>query len=265
MTTYRTEALLALLQICDSGFPSGSFIHSYGLETLVRERIVRTPAQLEAFVSSVLTSSVVPSDAVVARRAWLAAIEGDVEAIVAVDRALLRLKAAPELRGAALATGRRLIEETAPHIGSGRDESRPYEDGAWLLHEYAARIRAGATIGMHPVAFGVVSASLGVALDDVAPALLQTTATALLQAAMRLLPVSHRDVQSILHRLRPQIAACTSDSESESGSLSAGGEGPALSLSKGGGRGFSGLACFHPLQEIASMRHARAEARLFAS
>jgi urease accessory protein UreF len=69
--------------------------------------------------------------------------------------------------------------------------------------------------------------------------LLISTANGLLQAAMRLGRISHRDAQAILHRLRPGIAN--------------------IDLSDGV------LHAYHPLQEIASMRHQRAEARLFAS
>jgi urease accessory protein UreF len=56
---------------------------------------------------------------------------------------------------------------------------------------------------------------------------------------MRLGRISHRDAQAVLHRLRPLIAE--------------------LDLSQ------RPLRAYHPLQEIASMRHERAEARLFAS
>ena len=60
---------------------------------------------------------------------------------------------------------------------------------------------------------------------------------------MRLLPLSHRDVQAILHRLRPRLAAFATEAASGPGTLRS----------------------FHPLQEIASMRHETAAARLFAS
>jgi urease accessory protein UreF len=100
---------------------------------------------------------------------------------------------------------------------------------------------------MHPIAFGVVARALGVSSGDAASAVLLTTANAILQASMRLMRMSHRDVQAILHRLRPEIAL----------------------LSAGSGRVDADepvpLRSFHPLQEIASMRHARGNARLFSS
>jgi urease accessory protein UreF len=76
-------------------------------------------------------------------------------------------------------------------------------------------------------------------------ALMLASATSILQAAMRLSRVSHRDVQAALHRLRPRIATLAADVQGGSAPLRP--------------------RAFHPVQEISAMRHARAEARLFAS
>ena len=231
--TRSRESLLGLLQVSDSMFPSGAFAHSYGLEQLVRDGRVQNAVTLEAFVASVIRQVGATSDAVAARAACARAADGDVDGIVAVDRALMRTKAAEELRLASIAVGRRLVEETALHVESP------------VLREYATRLSADRSLGTQPVAFGVVCTALAVDEADVAPALLQTAAAAILQAAMRLLPVSHRDVQAILNRLRPSIAAIVATLPDAHDSIV--------------------LQSFHPMQEIASMRHARAEARLFAS
>lgn len=215
--------LLALLQLSDSGFPSGSFAHSYGLEQALNQRLVTGAEEVEAFVRSVITQSAATADA----RACYAAGEGDITTAIETDEALFRTKAAAELRDACVATGRRLIEETVLHI--------EHAD----LRTYADAVASGEAPGCHPVAFGVVSRALGVDPGDAAVALLASTANALLQAAMRLGRISHRDAQAVLHRLRPLIAD--------------------LDLSD------RSLCSCHPLQEIASMRHQRAEARLFAS
>jgi urease accessory protein UreF len=97
---------------------------------------------------------------------------------------------------------------------------------------------------MQPVAFAVTGTALGLSEEDCVSALLFGSANAILQAAMRLLRFSHRDAQAILHRLRSRIADLTRECVIKDA---------------------AGLRAFHPLQEIASMRHAMAEARLFAS
>jgi urease accessory protein len=226
------EALLALLQLSDSSFPSGTFTHSFGLEQLVRDGLVRTPEEVGAFVTSVLALSVATSDAIVARRALLAASEDDLDGIIEADRALHRTRAASELRAASLVIGRRFVEESVLHLDDA------------LLHAYAGRLRLDATLGMQPVAFAVAGSALGVSDEDCVSALLFGCANAILQAAMRLLRFSHRDAQAILHRLRPRMATLARDCLSTNSTR---------------------LCAFQPLQEIAAMRHAAAEARMFAS
>ncbi len=231
--SHETSQLLALLQLNDSAFPSGAFTHSYGLEQLVREVVVRDATDVERFVTSVLTQTIARSEASAAYAATEAALDGDLATVAALDRALFALKPAAELRQASLTTGRRFLEEVAIHVESP------------LLDQYRTEVAADHRLGNYAVAFAVVAAAHGIEARYVPAAVLLSAATAMLQAAMRLTRVSHRDVQAILHRLRPLIARLAADirSAAQPGVLSG----------------------FHPVQDIASMRHASAEARLFAS
>src|SRR5690606_28435366 len=114
-----------------------------------------------------------------------------------------------------------------------------------LVSLLLAEVDLGRVPGTYPVALGVVGTALGVERVALASALLFSTANALVQAAMRLLPVSHRDAQAVLHRVRNQIAAVAEQASEDGGS--------------------GGFNSFHPLQEIAAMRHERARVRFFAS
>lgn len=224
---------LALMQLGDSLFPSGAFAHSYGLEQLAREGVLKRPEELQRFVESLLRQTLAPCDAAAALQAFNAASEGDVASVLDADRALCRTKAPYELRAASVATGRRLVDEVSMHVE------------APFLRKYASALKADRSLGTQPVAFSVVCAALGVSDGEgVVASLLLVAATAVLQASMRLMAVSHRDVQATLHHLRPVIADLASD------------------LASGGARP---LRSFQPLQDIASMRHESAAARLFAS
>jgi urease accessory protein len=229
----ETAALLALMQISDSAFPSGAFVHSYGLEQLVRERVVADAEGLERFVTSVLEESLGTADA---PASYIAACAGSIEEVVEIDRALFAMKAAAELREACVATGRRFLEEASVSGQSGNGT---------IGQGYRLAVVGKTTPGCYPVAFGVVCHDLGVAPMDVPGAFLLGAVTAILQSALRLMRVSHRDVQAALHRLRPLIAAIAD------GAIRSSVEHP--------------LIAFNPLQDIASMRHERADARLFAS
>ena len=228
----ENSQLLALLQLNDSAFPSGAFTHSYGLEQLVRQVVVRDVRDVERFVTSVLTQTIATSEAAASRYAAEASAAGDLTAVIATDRALYALKPAAELRHASVMTGRRFLEEVAIHVESP------------MLDSYREQIARDERLGNYAVAFGVVAGAHGIESRYVPAAVLLSAATAMLQAAMRLMRVSHRDVQAILHRLRPLIARLAAEVRIAS---------PVA------------LAGYHPLQDIASMRHARAEARLFAS
>ena len=229
-----TRSLIALLQLADSSFPIGAFAHSYGLEQLVRDGMVKDAASLEAFVDSIVSLQLAPAEARAAASACRAAALGDLELVLAIDHRLHVTRAPRELRDASVAAGRRLLEEVAAHSAGRRGLVPAFRDA--VLEDHAP--------GTHAVALGVAGAAFDVPPGDVAAALLFSTANALAQAAMRLLPISHRDAQSVLHRVRDAIAEA------------------ARAAAKAEPLAFTS---FHPLQEIASMRRASAPARFFAS
>jgi len=258
----NTAALLALMQVSDSAFPSGAFVHSYGLEQLVREQRITDALALERFVTSVLEGSLATADAPVA---YAAASARNINDLIEIDRALFGMKAASELREACVGTGRRFLDEASflhdqeshPHVAEEAAYPLSLREKAGVrvpLPEkrqttgYLAAVRTGATPGCYPVAYGVVCRDLGVAPTDVPGVFLLGALTAILQSAMRLMRVSHRDVQAALHALRPQIASIADG---------------IISLKAGASR--PTLHAFNPMQDIASMRHECAEARLFAS
>lgn len=228
-----TASLLALLQLSDSAFPSGTFAHSFGLEQLVAEGRVRTAADLEVFVRSVVILSIGRADAVAATEAARCAAIADYDGVIEADQLLFSMKAASELRDACTSAGRRTIEELAAHA--------PVPALDWFL----TAVRDGRTPGTQPVALGIAASVFGVGAEETAGAVIFGAANAVLQAGMRLLPISHRDVQGTLHRLRAQIAAYAELAARPSRLHS--------------------MQSFHPIQEIAAMRHRSSEARLFAS
>lgn len=228
----NTTALLAVMQFADSAFPVGAFAHSSGLEQLVRDGRIATPADTERYVRSVTLFSLATSDAVAAAISCNAAMDHDLAPIVEADHALFAMKSTTEARSASTTIGRRFLREASMHL-----------DGA-LLSSYATLTNDGGTAGTFAVAFGATAGASGVAPADAAAAFLQSAATSMLHAAIRLLPFSHRDVQAALHHLRQEIAEAATAAAT---------------------RPIDDMRSFHPLQEIAAMRHREAPVRLFAS
>ena len=232
--TSTTTSLLALLQIVDSSFPIGTFAHSYGLEQLVRDRFVNDAGSLRRFVGSSLRLQLGSSDVRALAAASQAAEANDLADLVAIDRRLHITRPAQELRDASTAAGKRLLEEVAAHPAGARH----------LVPAYLEAVESNETPGTHPVALAAAGAALDIDRPRLVAGLLFSTANALVQASMRLLPLSHRDAQSMLHDVRAEISAIVDETDGSRDLL---------------------FTSFHPLQEIASMRHADAPVRFFAS
>ena len=112
---------------------------------------------------------------------------------VAIDRTLHAVKLAAELRAASRQVGRRLLTETA----------------ALVDDDTHARYRRRRDRGTTPATPPSRSAYRGRPGDSAGGALLafcHSHTVGILGAAMRLLPVTHSQVQAILHRLHPVIA-----------------------------------------------------------
>jgi urease accessory protein len=185
---------LALLQLTDGLFPTGAFAHSLGLETYAQSGQVKDRAGLEAFVRAHLDGSAGPSDAVAVAVAARAAAADDLKICLEVDARLEAMRVVPEFRAASRQMGRQTLRAAVA-----------WGDDAWL-QTLAGRVDAGATPGHHPVVFGAVAGRSAVLADTAAAAFLYATASMLVNAGLRLLPMGQLDAQRVLASCRSLIA-----------------------------------------------------------
>lgn len=191
--TCDVAAILATLQLADSFFPTGAYAHSLGLEGMVRRGLVQNEDDLAELIASQLAWSVLPSDGVALLNAHRAAVADDLGEIVAIDRRLFAMKLSRELRQASAQVGRRLLVETSAFAPVGCHAT------------YAALVTADETPGCSAVAFGVSTAGLGVSVDFALPAFCHGFLVGVLGAALRLLPLTHRQGQRIHREVQPLI------------------------------------------------------------
>ena len=169
-------ALLGLLQLTDSALPIGSAAHSFGLETLVEERVIG-PGDIEQFLRSYLQEGGT-LEAVFVRRArrlgtW-SELSGELSA----------WKPARESREASLKLGRRLAELVNAWIGVPAIER-----------------------GLHySVAFGAAGALLDVPEEPLVLAFLQQSVTGMISACQRLMPLGQTAASAMIWNLRPAVA-----------------------------------------------------------
>ena len=224
--------LLALLQLSDGLFPAGAFAHSLGLETYAQSGLVKDRAGLEAFVRAHLDGSAGPSDAVAVALASRCAARGDLTACLEIDARIDAMRVVPEFRAASRQMGRQTVRATAA-----------WGDDPWL-ESLASGIDAGSTPGHHAVVFGAAAGRVGVTAETAAAAFLYATASMLVNAALRLLPMGQLDAQRVLAGCRgliADLAACAAEATLDD------------------------MWSFTPGLELAGFEHAELERRLFRS
>ena len=226
-----TEKLLAILQFADGLFPSGGFAHSLGLETYAQTGAVHDAAGVAAFVRAQLEGSAGPADAVAAACAVRRASAGDLAGCVQVDRRLDAMKWVPEFRAASLQMGRqtaRVAEIT----------------GDAFMAAVTRAIDQAEMPGHHAVVFGAALGRQDAEPETVAAAYLHSTATLLVNAALRLVAFGQLEGQRLLASLRPLIARLAADAAAADADE---------------------MWSFTPALEIAGVRHAELDARMFRS
>jgi urease accessory protein len=225
-------ALLTLLQFADGLFPTGGFAHSFGLETYVQDGRVRDREGLEAFVTAHLEGSAGPADAAAAAIAARLSTRADAEGWIALDARLDAMKSVPEFRTASLQMGRQSLRIA---VGLGDDP---------FLARVARAVDDARAAGHHGTIFGAIVGRGGVEPEAAATAYLYSTAELLVGAGLRLIALGQLDGQRVLAALRARIARLAA----------------AAAVAT-----VDDLWSFNPALELAGIRHATLDARLFRS
>ena len=223
---------ISLLQFADGLFPAGAYAHSFGLETYVQSGEVHDAAGVEQFLRAYLEGSAAPTDAVALLCAWRAAKAGDIAACSALDETLDAMKTVSELRDASRQMGRQTLR-VANHLL-----------GHLFVARFGAAVANESTPGHHPVVLGIIGGVIEWPAKEMAAAYLYSTSAALVGAALRLMPLGQLAGQRILSNITPLIAKLAEEVQDKTQ---------------------GDMWTFAPSLEIAGMRHATLDARLFRS
>jgi urease accessory protein len=226
------ERFLALLQFTDGLFPTGGYAHSFGLESYVQAGVIQDLAGVEAFIQAHLEGVVGPCDAVAVILALAFGEAGNLQACLTLDQTLDAMKPVAEFREASHQIGRQTLRVAAALT------VHP------LLLDFSKSVESGLTPGHHPLAFGLTGSALGWTQEDAACAYLYSTTAMLVGAALRLLRLGQLDGQRALWNAAPMITRLAKEAIN---------------------KGPDDLWSFAPGIDIAGMRHATLEARLFRS
>ncbi|MFQ3319280.1 MAG: urease accessory protein [Natronomonas sp.] len=226
------DAALSAFRLADSFLPDGSHTASYGLEQFVQADRVRDAEDLGDLLDTYLRRQIAPADLVALRAAHGAAVNGDLDGVLAADRRLAAVTLTAEFRDSSTAAGERLLT------------LQREIQAASLLNEYATRLDAGDTPGTHPAVLGAVTGLAGVDEREACLLCCHGFVTGLLGVAQRLLSLGHTDAQRLLADCRPAMVAAVDDSAT---------------------RTLDDMTPFTPLVDVVSAEHERADRRLFVS
>lgn len=224
--------LLRLLQLADSGFPTGAYAFSHGLEGLHAMGLVRAEADVHDFARTHIEETLAQQDLPAAHHTHRLAAGNDLTALIELDHLLSALKPVPAFRSASIRIGRQTLESALPL------HPNP------IALAYLDAVRRGESPGHHAVAFAIATHAAGI---DAASAIAAFGAAALngyVAAAVRLGVIGQGAAQRIISKLEPVLAAALVEART-------------LDLQDLGG--------YTPLIDIAGMRQPALPTRMFAS
>ena len=224
--------LVGLLQAGDSFYPTGSYAHSFGLEGLVQQGVVRDRATLRDFIFLSALPALRHAELPLAAHAWRALGEADWPRLGELCVLSSALKTAREARAASENIGRQRAELVASLRGHP------------LAHEFLARAAAENWPHSAALSAALEGRVLGAPLTAVLAGISYATLSSLLSAAMKILRLGQNASQSLL----TEALAAT----------------PAIILSAEQ-TAFADIGWFNPWLDIAAARHETADARMFIS
>jgi urease accessory protein len=224
--------LCALLQTADSFYPTGSYAHSFGLEGLVQENVIRDRATLREFIFRSALPALRHVELPLAAQASRAFAQADWDRVGELCVLSSALRTAREARIASENIGRQRAELVATLRESllAREYLRRAGENAWPFSAAVSAALEGRVLGapLTAVLAGVCYANLA----------------SLLAAAMKLLRLGQNGAQSLLTEAlaaAPALIAAAEITPVEE------------------------IGWFNPWLDIAAARHEHADARMFIS
>lgn len=195
--------LVALLHLCDSLFPLGSFSHSDGLEAAASHGEVLDSATLGGWMDVVLSEQLRRIDGLGVSRSWRAFTGEQWLPIRALDDELYALRPSSAGREASRAMGTRLLKTWQRLRPDGRLDRLVAKGGSATL----------------PVAFGVVAASAGIGERAAVEGFMYTRMAAIVSSAMRLMPIGQHEGHALLAAALDHVPSSVDGVLSDTGPL----------------------------------------------
>ena len=192
-----TNQLFYLMQMAGGTFPSGGFSQSWGLETYVSKGTVTDDKSFIDFTESYLESTITRCEGPIMREAyrlaqqWAAGSSPD--ALMELEELSCAAKVTKESRESSIRMGKAFMRIMADIMD---DENLK-----------ALKKLCGPEGISYPVIYGAVCGRLGLDLAEAMKAFVFSTVNALVQSAVKLVPLGNTQAQQVLLQLYPAMEA----------------------------------------------------------
>ena len=178
--------ILHVMQICDSSFPIGSFNHSYGMETYLRNNKITSTEGLKEYLDVFLNNVFIYSDGLAIRMLYEYLHKNELEKVLELDTMLTVQTIAKESRNGSKLIAKRMISIFL-HL---------YDNH--ILKEYEEKINTNQVFGHPAIVFGLLMYTLNVSEEEAISFHMYSTISTLIQNGVRAIPLGQKDGQIIL-------------------------------------------------------------------
>ncbi|HEU5079336.1 MAG TPA: urease accessory UreF family protein [Opitutaceae bacterium] len=220
------------LQLNDSFYPTGAYAHSFGLEGLVEQGVVRDRETLREYVFASLIPALARNEMPLACHASRGFAEQNWDLVGEVSLLSAAIKSSREARVA------------SENIGRQRAELCASLHKSELAREYLERSQREGWPYSSAVSCALEGHVIGMPRDAILASMFYSAVSTLLAAAMKLLRIGQNGSQSLLTEAMSHATKTISAAQN-------------VALTE--------IGWFNPWLDIAAARHERAEARLFIS
>lgn len=185
--------LFSILQLAGGTFPAGAFSQSWGLEAYVEERAVSSEREFRDFLHMYIDVVLGGLEGPFFCAAFQYAGEERYEQLAELEELLGAMRLTKETREAALRTGKAMMRILSEIISD--EKMKAY---------YRSRKEKGISF---PIAFAAAAVSMQIPRDEALGAFIFSSANAVIQSALKLIPLGNIQAQRILLEVYPAMKA----------------------------------------------------------
>ncbi len=178
--------ILKIMQICDSNFPIGSFNHSYGMETYLRDNRIKDTESFRGWIRAFFRNQFIYSDGFSIKLLYEYLDKKSEKKILELDRKITVQSMAFETRN-----GNKMVAKRMLNLFLDLYDLK-------ILEIYLEKINKKEAFGHPAIVFGMLMYELKVNLIDAIQYYMYSTASTLIQNAVRTIPLGQKDGQILL-------------------------------------------------------------------